>query len=91
MPETTATSSPAAIHFDILESLNEENSDIDTRIRAATYKAFMSMKAISFDKKIDLRTRKKFCVQIPMNIALKRCVLYRQAYNSSPQIFYDSL
>jgi hypothetical protein len=55
--------SPAAIHFEILETLKEENSDIDIRIRATIF----------FDKKVDLRTRKQLYMQIPMNIALKGC------------------
>jgi hypothetical protein len=50
----------------------DETFEIDTRIRAAT-KAFMSMKDIFFNKKIDLKTRKQLYLQIPLNIVLWGC------------------
>jgi hypothetical protein len=45
----------------------DETFEIDTRIRAAT-KAFMSMKDIFFNRKIDQKTRKQLYLQIPLNI-----------------------
>jgi hypothetical protein len=47
----------------------DETFEIKTQIRAAT-KAFMSMRDIFFNRKIDLKTRKQLYLQIPLNIVL---------------------